>query len=120
MKRALFQNVQVTPYNSSDIIDRNNFLSAIFGAAVSAAGTLTLVVTHSDDGVTFVPVTDMRLEAAPATITTNGTITVDVAAPQLVNIDIDLVGCKQYVQFTASGVTAAYAYALGDVQYAPV
>jgi hypothetical protein len=126
MKRALFQNVKVAPYASGGVIDHNNFLSLILAAQIATAGTLTLTVTHADapDG-TFIPAPDMRLEANDrGTFTTNGVITIDpVNVGDLVNVDIDLVGSKQYLQIAISGsaaVDAVFAYAIGDAQYAPV
>lgn len=123
MKRELFQNVLVSPYTSGDTIERQNFLSCVFGAAVTAAGKLTLTVTHSDDGSTFEAATDMRLEANDkGTFTTGGVINVDVEAGDTVNVDIDLVGSKQYIAIAVSGAAAAgatIAYVLGDLRYAP-
>ena len=126
MKRAIFENVLVTPYTAGAVIDRSNFLSAIAAASVTAAGDLTLTVTHCDtaDG-TFVPANDMRLEANDrGTFTEDGVITVEgLAANDLANVDIDLVGSKQFIKIAFSGSAAAgaaYAYALGDAQYAPV
>jgi len=125
MKRAIFQNIKTVPYESGDVIDRANYLSLIFAAAIVTAGKLTLTVTHSDDGATFTPAKDTRLEANDSgTVTTGGVISIDaVGAGDLINVDIDLVGCKQFVKIAVSGTAeedATYAYTLGDAQYAPV
>jgi len=125
MKRALLQNVKVSPYTGGAAIDKNNFLSAIFAASVTTAGALTLTVTHCDTASgAFTPAADTRLEAnVKGTKTTNGVISLTVTANSLVNVDIDLVGCKQFVKIAASGAAATgatFAYALGDPAYAPV
>jgi len=126
MKRALFQNVRVAPYDSGEVIDRDNFLSATFAAQVAIPGDLTLTITHCDteDG-DFEPAADMRLEPNDkGTFTTDGVITIGpLDTGELANIDLDLVGCKQFIKIDVSGVAsddAFYAYVLGDAQYAPV
>ena len=58
MKRELFQNITAIPYTSGDAIDREGFLSAVIGANVASEAEVTVKVEHSDDGETFVPVTD--------------------------------------------------------------
>ena len=126
MKRALFQNVTIAPYNTGAVIDRNNFLSAIVAAAVAEPGDLILTVTHSDTETgTFEPAADMRLEANDkGTFTVDGKITVpDLSEGDLANVEIDLVGCKRFIKIAAAGEAAedaALAYALGDAQYTPV
>jgi hypothetical protein len=125
MKRALLENIKVAPLTSGATIDRLGFLSAIVGAEVTATGTLTLTVTHSDEeSGTFEPVTDTRLEATGLNrATTGGVINVEVEEAGTVNVDLDLVGCKQFIQVAASGAAAAgaaFAIALGDAQTAPV
>jgi len=126
MKRALFQNVITAPIATGEVIDRDNFLSAILAAKVAAPGDLSLSVTHCDtaDGE-FEKATDLRLEPNDkGTFTVDGEITVvGLAAGDLANIDVDLVGCKRFVKIAASGAAAEdalFAYALGDAQYAPV
>ena len=62
MKRELFQNITAIPYTSGEAINREGFLSAVIGANVASGGTMIVKVEHSDDGETFVPVTDARSE----------------------------------------------------------
>lgn len=118
MKRELINNTKVIPYTSGAVVDRGGFLSAILAANVSAAGTLTVAVTHSDTATgTFVPVPDEFITLG------ENAVDVPVAAGDIANFDIDLVGCKQFVKITvtAGGSAAAtYAVALGDPQVAPV
>ena len=122
MKRELLDNVKVAPYTSGAAIDRQNFLSAILAATVTVAGVLTLTITHSDDNAAFEPITDTRISPETGTIT-GGVINLNVEAGEIVNVDLDLLGCKQYVKVTVSGAAAAgatFAYALGDPADAPV
>lgn len=114
MKRELLENTKVFPYTGGAIIDRQNFLSAIVGAKATAAGKVTIAVTHCDteDGE-FVAVSD-------AYLTLGNPASVSVAAGDVVNIDIDLVGCKRFIKIATSGATATYAAVLGDAIISPV
>ena len=133
MKRNLFQNVLVMPCKSGDVIDREGYLSAVVGAVVSSGGSMTVTVEHSDDGETFVPVTDERV--FPEKQTTGGEYTFknepieavddegDVPAGGVVNIDVDLVGLKSIVKFTVTGndeTAGGLAVVLGDAAVQPV
>ena len=116
MKRELLQNVRVQPYTSGDAIERTGFLSAVIGAKIGTAGALTLTVTHSDDGAAFEAVTDELV--FPEKKTANGAFTTEaLKKDDIVDIDIDLVGLKDFVKITASGDAATgstLAIALGD------
>jgi len=134
MKRALLENVRVVPYEDGSVIDRQGFLSAIFAAAVSDDGTLTITVAHCDTAEgTFETATDTRI--APLEVPTIGSVvgavptiipgvySVEAVDGDIVNIDLDFVGCKQFVTITTSGdaaTDALLAYALGDAEYTPV
>lgn len=138
MKRALFQNITAIPYTSGDAINREGFLSAVIGANVASGAEVTVKVEHSDDGETFVAVTDERV--FPETPTEGGVLTFKnetveavaladdgdgeaespVAAGGLVNIDVDLVGLKNIVKFTVTGTESALAVVLGDSNAQPV
>lgn len=122
MKRELIQNVKVQPYTSGDAIERTCFLSGIIGVVIGTAGALTLTITHSDDGATFEAVTDKLV--FPEKQTEGGTFTTEeLAKDDVVNIDIDLVGLKNFVKITASGAAATgttLAIALGDKNVQPV
>lgn len=116
MKRELLQNVKVQPYTSGDAFERTGFLSAVVGAKIGTAGALTLTLSHSDDGTTFEAVKDELV--FPEKKTTDGAYTTDeLKKDDVVNIDIDLVGLKDFVKITASGAAATgstLALALGD------
>jgi hypothetical protein len=132
MKRALLQNVNVAPYESGDVIDRQNFLSMVLAAATIVADTLTLTIAHCDtsDG-TFETVTDTRVfplenntfqVVSGNKVIVPGVYDIQTMANAVLNVDIDLVGCKQFITITASGnaaTDAVFAYVLGDPQYAP-
>lgn len=122
MKRELLQNVKVLPYTSGEAIDRSGFLSGVIGAKIGTAGALTLTVTHSDDNSDFVPVTDVQV--FPEKQTEGGTFTTEeMEVGDVVNIDIDLLGLKDFVKITASGAAAtgtALSIALGDKHTQPV
>ncbi len=122
MKRNLLQNVKVQPYTSGAVIERRGFLSVIAAALIGTAGTLTLTITHSDDGTTFVPVTDTKV--FPEASAEDGELTTEALEKDaIVNFDIDLVGLKDYVKITASGDAApgtTLAIALGDCDAQPV
>ncbi|MBD5129803.1 MAG: hypothetical protein HDT43_07755 [Ruminococcaceae bacterium] len=122
MKRTLLQNVKVQPCTSGGVIERKGFLSAIVAATVAAAGALTITITHSDDGTEFVPVTDKSV--FPETSTVNGEFTTEeLEKDTTVNIDVDLLGLKDFVKITVTGEAAAgaaLAIALGDNDSQPV
>lgn len=122
MKRELIQNVKVLPYTSGDAIDRTGFLSGVIGAVIGTAGALTLTVTHSDDDTSYEAVTDKLV--FPEKQTEGGTFTTEeLAKSDIVNIDIDFVGLKNFVKVTASGAAATgttLAIALGDKHVQPV
>lgn len=125
MKRELIQNTKVQPYTSGEAVERNGFLSAILGAKIGTAGTLTLTITHSDDNVDFVAVPDrLVFPETPAAKDKPGEYTTDaLEVDDVVNIDIDLVGLKNYVKIAVSGDAAAnttLALALGDKNVQPV
>lgn len=122
MKRELLQNVKVQPLTSGSAVERTGFLSGIIGAVIGTAGALTLTITHSDDGTTFEAVTDKLV--FPEKQTDGGTFTTEeLKKDDVVNIDIDFVGLKNFVKITASGAAATdttLALALGDKHVQPV
>lgn len=129
MKRELFQNVTALPYTSGDVIDREGYLSAIISANINVGGTVNIKVEHSDDGETFVPVTDKLV--FPEKQTTGGEITIkngtatgdeelDASAGGVINIDVDLAGLKNFVKFTITGNDGGVAVVLGDSSKQPV
>lgn len=124
MKRELFENVKVIPGGTAAVIDRSGFLSAIIGAAVDApeegkeAGLkkLSFTVTHADaeDGE-YAPVADPYIGI-------NGPLgEISVSEGGIVNVEIDLLGCKRYLKITPStdAATVNYAVVLGDPTKAP-
>lgn len=131
MKRELIQNVKVQPYTSGAALDRTGFLSGVIGAVIGtagegksggAAGALTLTITHSDDNSSYEAVTDKLV--FPEKQTEGGTFTTEeLEVGDVVNIDIDLLGLKNYVKITASGAAATsttLAVVLGDKHVQPV
>lgn len=123
MKRELIQNTKVQPYTSGEAVERTLFLSCIVGAVIGTAGELTLTLTHCDtaDG-TFEPVKDKKVFIDRQS--ENGELTVtELMVNDVVNIDIDFAGLKNYVKITASGTAASstvLAIALGDHSTQPV
>ena len=129
MKRELLQNTKVASYTSGANISRRTLLSMVLSVTTAVAGALTLTFEHSDDGTTFTPVTDLKLmplESVATDASKNpkpGVYNFTANADENINLDVDLVGCKEFVKITASGAAAAgasLAYALGDPAYAPV
>lgn len=117
MKRALIQTVKVIPGGVGTVIDRAGFLSAIVAGTVTAVtggAVLGVSITHSDnEGGTFEPVDD------PVAVI--GGNDVAVAIGDTVDFDVDLLACKQFVKFEATGGAAAtFAVALGDPAEMPV
>lgn len=119
MKRELIQNVKVTPYTSEDAIDRDGFLSAVLGVLVGTP-------TGSPTGLAVkLTVTECDTESGSYTPAADKLIPVDKA---LVNFDLDLVGCKQFIKIkvevvctggSSASCTATAALVLGDKAYTP-
>ena len=137
MKRELLENVKVQPYTSGDAIDREGYLSAVLGVSLGAAtGTptgITVKVTFTEcdtEGGSYTPVADQLVVPGKTTDDTGAvTIEADPAGSELHNIDIDLVGCKQFIKATVAvectggtspSCTATCAIALGDKNVQPV
>lgn len=137
MKRELLENVKVQPYTSGDAIDREGYLSAVLGVSLGAAtGTptgITVKVTFTEcdtEGGSYTPVADKLVVLGKTTDDTGAvTIEADPAGSELHNIDIDLVGCKQFIKATVAvectgetfpSCTATCAIALGDKNVQPV
>lgn len=137
MKRELLENVKVQPYTSGDAIDREGYLSAVLGVSLGAAtGTPTGITvkvkfTECDtERGSYTPVADKLIVPGKTTDDTGAvTIEADPAGSELHNIDIDLVGCKQFIKATVAvectggtsqSCTATCAIALGDKNVQPV
>lgn len=137
MKRELIQNVKVTPYTSETAIDREGFLSAVLGVLVGTpTGTPTgmavkITVTECDTETgSYTPATD-KLVPLDKALDENGAFSVDTdaAGGELLNIDLDLVGCKQFIKAkvevvctggTTPSCSATAALVLGDAAEMPV
>lgn len=137
MKRELLENVKVQPYTSGDAIDREGYLSAVLGVSLGAAtGTptgITVKVTFTEcdtEGGSYTPVAD-KLVVPGKTTDDTGAVTIEAGptGSELHNIDIDLVGCKQFIKATVAvectggsspSCTATCAIALGDKNVQPV
>lgn len=137
MKRELLENVKVQPYTSGGAIDREGYLSAVLGvslgAATGAPTGITVKVTFTEcdtEGGSYTPVADKLVVPGKTTDDTGAvTIEADPAGGELHNIDIDLVGCKQFIKATVAvectggsspSCTATCAIALGDKNVQPV
>ena len=126
MKRELIQNVKVTPYTSEDAIDRDGFLSAVLGVLVGTP-------TGSPTGLAVkLTVTECDTKSGSYTPAADKLIPVDkaqgAAGGALVNFDLDLVGCKQFIKIkvevvctsgSSASCTATAALVLGDKAYTP-
>ena len=136
MKRELIQNVKVTPYTNGDAIDRDGFLSAVLGVLVGTpTGSPTglavkLTVTECDTkSGSYTPAADKLIPVDKA-LDADGSISLDtdVAGGALVNFDLDLVGCKQFIKIkvevvctggSSASCTATAALVLGDASEVP-
>lgn len=118
MKRNLFGNIKAMPYTSGSVVDRKGYLSAVLAASVSAAGTLAVAVTECDtESGDFTAVADERLTMG------QDLSSITAAKDALLTVNLDLVGCKQFIKVTvtAGGSAAAtYALVLGDAAAQPV
>ena len=111
MKRDLLYNNKLMPCASGDTIDRMGFLSAILG--IQATGDVTINIKHAaEEGGAFEDVPDPL-------ILLGDPLLIDAEAGDLVNAQVDLIGCMQYVQFDVSGGTP-FAITLGDAALMPV
>lgn len=141
MKRELIQNIKVIPYKSGNAIDREGFLSGVLAVSLSeATGTPTgisvkVAITECDTSAgSFSAVKDKQV-FADKIADDDGAITLeaDAAGGDLFNIDLDLIGCKQFVKATVTVTctgdssptctatcTATCAIALGDTANQPV
>ena len=121
MKRALFDTVAVLPVASGGVAGRMGYESAVLALTVEAGKTAIVNVQHSDtaDG-TFTPVPDSRLFIDnPVNKDGNALVKNKAEADAVANLNIDLVGCKEFVRITATDGTIA-ALALGDATDHPV
>jgi len=133
MKRQLLETTKVFPYTQGSAFDRLGFLSAVMGIRVDSADADTvakITVLHCDtDSGTYEAVLDERnfLDKTQVKRNEKGNLVqtfveIPVAAGDLLNLDIDLVGCAQFVkvnvEYTGT-VSAAFAVALGDNSFNP-
>lgn len=121
MKRALFDTVAVLPFESGNITPRLGYESAVLALTVAAGKTAIVNVQHSDtaDG-TFTSVPDSRLFIDnPVNKDGNALVKNEAEVDAVANLNIDLVGCKEFVKITATDGTIA-ALALGDATDHPV
>lgn len=138
MKRALIQNIKVYPYTSGEAIDRERFLSGVLavkvgtptGSPTGLAVKVTLTESDTADG-TFTPASDKLIPVGNKPLDDDGSISIatDAQGGALVNLDLDLVGCKKYIKAaysvvctggTSAACTATAAVALGDAAEMPV
>lgn len=138
MKREILQNIKVYPYTSEDVIEREDFISGILGVKVgtptgSPTGlAIKLTITESDAANgTFTAASDKNVILDKTPLDENGSIVVDtdVVGGELVNFDLDLIGCKNFIKVkveavctggTSAACTVTSALALGDSKNQPV
>lgn len=138
MKRELLKNVKVMPYTSGDVLHRSGFLSAVLGIKVDSitgnpdACKLILKIEHGDDADgEFVPVEDPMIALGEIPMSDKAGIFTGIPVEEgdTIKLDLDLVGCKEYVKITAEfkheggespKATAVCAIALGDKNFSPV
>ena len=117
MKRELLQNIKAMPLDT-EAIDRAGFLSAVVAVKAAGSGEVTIAVKDCDtSGGDFQPVAD------PLVVLDGKATVKDVQNGDLVNFDLDLVGCKQYIkiEFTGEGKgEGAAVIVLGDATNTPV
>ena len=138
MKRALIQNIKVYPYTSGEAIDRERFLPGVLavkvgtptGSPTGLAVKVTLTESDTADG-TFTPASDKLIPVGNKPLDDDGSISIatDAQGGALVNLDLDLVGCKKYIKAacsvvctggTSAACTATAAVVLGDAAEMPV
>ena len=121
MKRALFDTVTVLPFASGSVVDRMGYESAVLAVTVASSGKATVKVEHCDTAEgEFTAIPDSRLFINnPVDKDGNAVIANESEAEAVANLDIDLIGCKQFVKFTVENGTAG-ALALGDATDNPV
>ena len=98
MKRNLYGSIKAMPYTSGKAVDRKGYLSAVLAAGASAAGTLAVAMGRDLSSIA-------------------------VGQNELVAVELDLVGCKQYIKVTVTpggSAAATYALVLGDPARMPV
>ena len=120
MKRALFDTVTVLPFESGSVTSRMGYESAILALTVATGGKAAVQVEHCDteDG-TFEAVPDTRLFVDnPVDKDGNAIVTNESPADAVANLNIDLIGCKEWVKITVTGAEAA-ALVLGDATNQP-
>lgn len=122
MKRALFDMVAVFPFVSGNVVNRSGYESAILALTVAAGAKAMVKVEHCDTaGGTYEAVEDSRLFVDnPVDKETGEAIIQNESEMEgVANLDIDLIGCKEFVRITATDATIG-ALALGDPTNAPV
>lgn len=117
MKRNLIQNIKAMPLGE-EAIDREGFLSAVVAAKAGAEGELTVTVKDCDTAEgSFEEVKD------PMLIIDGKASVSEVKTNDIVNFDIDLLGCKRYIKVEIGGAAkgeGAAVIVLGDPAKAPV
>ncbi len=117
MKRELLQNIKAMPLDT-EAIDRAGFLSAVVAVKAAGSGEITIAVKDCDTAEGgFEAVKD------PLVVLEGKATVKDAQAGDLVNFDLDLVGCKQFIkiEFTGEGKgEGAAVIVLGDATNVPV
>ena len=106
MKRALLENHKVLI--NPGIIDRQKFLSAVFAlrpeGTIAEGTSINIKFEHCDtEEGEFEPVTDSEICLSSRIDVKTGTLAnVKINTDEDINIDLDLIGCKQFIRITAA------------------
>lgn len=122
MKRALFETVKVVPYGEEPAaVDRRGYESAVLALKIESSKTAVVNVKTADTAEgPFEAVGDSRLFIDnPVNESGDAKVENTTGAETVANLDIDLIGCKQFVQITVTDGTP-FALALGDATDCPV
>lgn len=121
MKRAIFDTLTVLPFESGSVTGRMGYESAVLAMTISAGGSATVKVEHSDtEAGPFEAVKDSRL-FLDQTVDKDGNAVVknEAEAEAVANLNIDLIGCKEFVKITVTGAEDGAALVLGDATDQP-
>lgn len=122
MKRELFDNVCIMPYENGGEIDRAGYLSAVVAFCLAGGGASAAVKVETSDvaGGEYAAVKDTKLFLdQPVDADGNAVIVNSAPVEGIANVNVDLVGCKRYIKVTVDGGEPV-AVALGDPCEMPV
>lgn len=119
MKRNLYGSIKAMPYTSGKAVDRKGYLSAVLAAGAKRGPERWLWPSPSATQ-RAAPLRQWRMNVWPMG---RDLSSIAVGQNELVAVDLDLVGCKQYIKVTVTpggSAAATYALVLGDPARMPV